>query len=262
MHVSFQNSINKGCFSRLYWLKVVTHFFFNLQGHRHSNVHYALQSNHLKNISRRHFFPWSFLCLTCFWNFSFGMASSRNICGDDKPLYFGDALWLEWSFRGEHSVKKRSILPVKSEGQLWSSNLVPVHTSSSICCHCSPSYTVEFSSLTSCSQDSAPAIPPEWNGTVFHPDPSGNILLIHHAPAHIQPFCDASPLPMRQNSTEGKNTDMRVQRQGSREAAAQPVMCMDHGARLPGSESCPYNVATSSVILDELHHFPMSQIPQ
>lgn len=44
-------------FRTLDWWKMMTYFFFNLQGHRHSNASYALQSNCLKTISKQHFPP-------------------------------------------------------------------------------------------------------------------------------------------------------------------------------------------------------------
>lgn len=263
MHVSFQNSINKSCYSTLYWLKVVTHFFPLIYKDIDIQMFIMLSRAITLRISPGSIFSLKLPLLNMFlelllWNglqqeylwwwqtsFLWGCVMTRMIIQRQAQCQ-----------EEEHPSSQKWGATVKLQSgpntyvQFYRLPLLP-------------SYTLEFSSLTSCcSPDSVPAIPPEWNGTVFLPDPSGTILLIHHAPAHIQPFCDVSPLPMRQNSTEGKNTDMRVQWHGSREAAAQLVMCMDHGARLPGSESCPYNVAMSSVILDELHHFPISQFPQ
>lgn len=90
-------------------------------------------------------------------------------------------------------------------------------------------------------------------------DPPETTYLSAKANPHST-FREASPLPVRHNnSTEVKNTDMRPNDKSSREAAGKVAMCMDHGARLPGSETCLYNVLTSSVTLDELLHIPVSQ---
>lgn len=101
-----------------------------------------------------------------------------------------------------------------------------------------------------CSQDSGRLLPLNRMAQLYLADPSRNILLNWHAPAHIQLLCKASSLSMVQIST------MRTQEQGSREAADKVV---DHGAKWRRSESCLYNVVTSSVILDELFYFPMNQ---
>lgn len=83
----------------------------------------------------------------------------------------------------------------------------------------------------------------EWHSlfSLVHPE----ISHLTTTPQPCQPFYEAFPLPVKHNSTAGKNTEVRSQRQGLKKSSGQGSDVHGPGSKPPRSEPHLWGMVTS-----------------